>query len=139
MPDDLAEPRDDDLTAPASLVHALAQLHRERVFVPEAVDAAILRRSKRRLSRKPVRWLAAAAAAVLAGWLMWAQFGREIAPGDVNRDGRIDMRDALVLARRIAAGETSAEWDLNHDGVTDQRDADLIAREAVKLPNRGTS
>ena len=135
------EPGDEELKAPEALVVALGELHRERIFVPEAVDAAILRRTRRRLSRWPTGWWAAAAALVAAGWFGWMELGsRGRSPHqDVNGDGRVDMRDALVLARRVANGEASRQWDFNRDGVIDQRDAEAVARHAVRVGNGGAS
>ena len=132
------EPSDDDLKAPEGLVKALGELHRERIFVPAAVDAAILRRARQR-TRRPAGWLAAAAALIAAAWLGWMQFGSGPVRHDVNGDGRMDMRDALALARRVSSGDGPVEWDVNRDGKTDARDAEMLAREAVKLIGGGAS
>ena len=133
------EPNDAELAAPEALVQALRSLPRETVFVPEAVDAAILRRARRRLRPKRVTWWAAAAAAMIAVWLGWVRIGPGPGRHDVNRDGRVDIRDALLLARRVADGNAAAEWDFNRDGIIDQRDAEVVARRAVQLAGGGAS
>ena len=48
---------------------------------------------------------------------------------------KVDIVDALKLARRIRSGQTDASHDdVNHDGAIDQHDVDAIAMAAVKLP-----
>ena len=137
------EPSDDDLKAPEPLVRALRDLHRERVLVPGQVDSAILAAAARNLAKRRSRswqWISAAAALIVAGWLAWPQFGTQIAREDVNRDGRVDILDALVLSRRISSGGAQGtQWDLNHDGVIDERDVELIAKRAVRLAKGGAS
>jgi hypothetical protein len=135
------EPSEDDLRAPAPLVKALRDLHRERVLVPGQVDSAILAAAARNLAKgrgRSWQWLSAAAALVVAGWLAWMQLGTQIAREDVNRDGRVDILDAFVLSRRISSGGVQGiQWDLNRDGVIDKRDVDLIAKRAVRLAKGG--
>ena len=54
---------------------------------------------------------------------------------DVNGDGKVDVRDAWLLARRIKSGEASGDkWDLNGDGIVNAKDADAVALAAAKLP-----
>ena len=55
-------------------------------------------------------------------------------PGDINRDGRLDILDAYLLQRRIeTAAKIESQWDLTRDGQVDQRDVQAIAAESVKL------
>jgi hypothetical protein len=57
---------------------------------------------------------------------------------DFNRDGVVDVRDALALARAAEAGALlTAQFDLNGDGVIDRADADRVAALAVSLDGRG--
>ncbi|MBN1123820.1 MAG: hypothetical protein JXA82_02355 [Sedimentisphaerales bacterium] len=57
---------------------------------------------------------------------------------DIDRNGRVDIRDALKLARRIETAEPiRPEWDLNHDGAVDQADVDAVAYAAVRLKQEG--
>ena len=53
---------------------------------------------------------------------------------DVNHDGKLDILDAFLMARKVAAHEKLGnEWDFNHDGIVDTKDVDVIALGAVKL------
>jgi hypothetical protein len=61
--------------------------------------------------------------------------GRPARAADVNGDGRVDIRDALVLARKLrAGGPLEGGWDLSGDGVIDRVDVDRIARLVVSVP-----
>jgi hypothetical protein len=132
----------DDNRVPERFIAALREADKGRVFVPAELDDVILARSKanlvRRRRRTIVPWLAAAAAVVIAALVMLTPTPR--VREDVNRDGRVDIRDALLLARKISAGQALAlDWDLNHDGRVDQNDAAIIAAQAVKLTKGGAS
>ncbi|MBI3876781.1 MAG: hypothetical protein HY300_12660 [Verrucomicrobia bacterium] len=134
------------LEAPPRLVSALRDLGKTRVFVPPQVDAAILREARRHLSLTiPTRatwqpwqpWAAVAASLLLLAWLGQALFrpgARDsFAREDINHDGRVDILDALALAKRVESGAPPRGADFNGDGVVDRRDADFIARLVVKL------
>jgi hypothetical protein len=127
-------PNDD--TVPERLIAAL------RDFVPPELEAAIIRRATANLTRRRKRvvmpWVAAAAALVIAAFIMLTPTSK--AREDVNRDGRVDIRDALLLARKISSGNASAaDWDFNHDGRVDQDDTAIVAAQAVRLNKRGAS
>jgi hypothetical protein len=136
---------DSDPLIPARLE---AQLRRGYSPPPldEGVERAVQSASREHAAgRRRRRWvlvsagpLAAAAGLALAVYL--AQTGHTpgtvTAPGrvaagdhDLNRDGRVDMLDVLLLARR-APGERA---DVNGDGVGDDRDVDAVAALAVRL------
>jgi hypothetical protein len=139
--------------APARLVTALKEPSARRVFVPPAMDAAVLRAAQQHFAKPPPAfpsflrpWLlwptVATACLALAGLAFFAtrspqpQFARE----DINRDGRVDILDAFQLARKIQSGATPApSADLNNDGIVDRRDAEIIAMHAVKLKKGGKS
>ena|SRR5687768_7448645 len=131
---------DDQL--PEKVMAALRNADKARILVPAELDAAILAKAKANIVRGRRRrigpWLAAAAA-VIIGALVMLQPGPK-AREDLNRDGRVDIRDALLLARKISAGQALArDWDFNQDGRVDQRDAAVIAARAVKLSRGGAS
>ena len=57
---------------------------------------------------------------------------------DVNHDGKLDILDAFLMARKVAANEPlTKEWDFNHDGTVDTKDVDVVALAAVKLKGGG--
>jgi hypothetical protein len=120
------------------------------IEVPPAQDAALRAAARQQASRAPAprRWpwvagvaLAIAAAAVLL--LMSARGSRDgtgqrlaVAPvhGDINLDGRLDVIDALVLARQLDGGQADAiRADLNGDGTVDHSDVEWISAEVVSL------
>jgi hypothetical protein len=61
--------------------------------------------------------------------------------GDVNGDGRVDILDALMLARRVEAGDVTARpWeDLDRDGKVTRADVEQVAQLAVTLPDSDVS
>jgi hypothetical protein len=52
--------------------------------------------------------------------------------GDVNGDGRVDLKDIALVARAFGSTPTSPNWnpaaDLNGDGKIDMKDITLVAR-----------
>ncbi|MCI0343204.1 MAG: dockerin type I domain-containing protein [Planctomycetales bacterium] len=117
------------------LVEALRGLERPP-SVPPAMDEAILAAARRRLGRRRARLVRLAPWAAAAGILV-AAGGALLSPGtahaaDVNRDGVVDIRDALALARRIEAGG-AARPDLTGDGLVDRRDVEAVALVALAL------
>ena len=111
---------------PEAVIAALREADKGRVFVPPELDAAILAKASlaRERERRTMPWLAAAAALVIAAFVIFTPTPK--AREDVNRDGRVDIRDALVLARKISDGKAQGSvWDFNHDGRVDQAEANL--------------
>src|SRR6266511_923352 len=144
-------PEEASLQAPEKLLEALNDLQKERIFVPPAVDHAVLRGAREHLRRlkqpqsgwKPwLSWSAVAACLALAVWL-GERFSnltsaRPFAREDINRDGRVDVLDAFALARRIDTGGTlDPRWDINGDGYVDRADVNAIAAHAVSLAQAG--
>jgi len=144
MSDSLPE---QDSEAPEELVTALRDLSGNRLFVPPSVDEAVLVQARRRLqavARRKSRivtlapWMAAAASFVLVAWLAqllirsWTAAPPIIAREDIDRNGHVDILDALTLARQIEMG-SALNLDINGDGIVDRRDIDAVAAKAVKL------
>jgi hypothetical protein len=144
MPDD---PHQAEESPSAGVQGALRSLYGRAPGIPAAVDDTILARAQRELAarRRFRRWatglkagagLAAAAALALAAWLWTPHAGSEggnlAAREDMDGDGRVDIVDALHLARSIASGGASA-GDMNGDGRVDHADVDAIAARAVRL------
>jgi hypothetical protein len=129
----------------------LASLFGRAPMVPRAVDDAILNRARahlltraaaRRRRRLPWVGAAAAVAAACVALLVWINtsvqsrsHGSAALAGDVDHNGRVDIVDAMLLAREIEANQPArrASEDVNHDGVVDRRDVESIAMAAVKL------
>ena len=132
----------DDLTA----------LYAPDIEVPRRVDDVVLGQASRHFARhRRRRFLmravagGAAAGAVAASilWVVW--FGRpgdldQAAPAmaavheDIDQNGQVDIRDAFLLARHLATGESARRhWDVNGDGTVNGADVDTIALAAVKL------
>ncbi len=128
-----------DDALPPALEDDLKRLF-DGAVAPE-VDRAVMDRAlpiltRRRWARR-MQWTAPCAAAAAIGlmvWLGWSPARMPRLARDIDGNGRVDILDALVLARRVDAGDTSGEWDVNGDGVVDTRDADCVARSVVTLP-----
>src|SRR5258705_4810810 len=53
---------------------------------------------------------------------------------DLNHDGKIDILDAYLMAKSLAANQAqSKDRDFNRDGTVDAKDVDVIALAAVTL------
>ena len=73
---------------------------------------------------------AAAAALFLAA--LW--MSSPTAPEDIDGNGRVDILDAFVLARRLkTSAAIQPAWDVTGDGRVDVADVDAIAMAAVRL------
>ncbi|MBI2928814.1 MAG: hypothetical protein HYY24_24390 [Verrucomicrobia bacterium] len=156
---------DDLQPLPARLAAAFGSLQAARVFVPPAVDAAVLRAARAHFeahqrSARPVagslagllnsaraRWLRAPAIALgaLAVLAIVVVTGLRIVmtrsvsqptKADIDQNGRVDILDAFALSRSLSAGRPPRPaWDVNGDGLVDQRDVAAVASQAVRLNN----
>jgi hypothetical protein len=139
------EPQDD------RLAKHLRALGRPPMTVPQSVDDAILAAARARLARKraserTAAWAAAATVVLAMGLAVLPPIARRQAAAppatsalnmDVNGDGRVDILDALALARYVEAGAPyRAEWDLNRNGILDPGDAVVLASTVVKIGER---
>ncbi len=153
-----------DPQAPRELINHLSKLYAAQSPVPPVVDEAVLACARRQmLSRRPrrvLRWaVPPAAAAAVIMWVVFNPFAtpdRTIDPlasseqrhgladaiavsRDIDGNGRVDILDALALARSIKDGRVGDRlWDFNGDGAIDRQDVDAVARSAVRL-NKGAS
>jgi hypothetical protein len=59
----------------------------------------------------------------------------EARPGDVDRNGTVNILDAFELAKKIESAQNRGPgWeDVNGDGVLDKADVDRIAHMAVRV------
>jgi hypothetical protein len=130
---------------PALLRADLVQLDQLRTAIPGRLDARILSSaksgySKRMIFRRPGRWLMVAGTLAATVAILLVLHAEHLTPlfrlarEDINRNGKVDMLDAYVLAKKIDAGEKlDPKWDVNGDGVVDQADVDWIANAAVHI------
>ena len=132
----------DDPQLPGSLKSELFRLYRVDVRASAEVDRGVLNRARAHLARRGrlrlfigIAGAAVAVIVVVTAIIVQHRPARYIAAanGDVNGDGVVDIRDALLLARKLDGGKVSG-IDVNHDGVTDRRDVDAIAMLAVRIP-----
>jgi hypothetical protein len=138
---------DENLRAPTRLIEALKSAPKERLFVPPAVDEAVLRTSRAHLKNCESRsfggksWIswAAMAACLMLGASLGHRYLQPPQRGpfdraDLNRDGRVDILDAFVLAEKIETGVfLDPGWDINRDGRVDRADVNAIAARAVSV------
>ncbi len=157
-------PTDSDLQAPPAFVRDLIALYAPPSAIPPTTDQAILARTRRqsvgrRRRRLLLRWTVPPAAA--AAVLMWVVFNPLVTPDvddspyfeaadpvatrqladhrDIDGNGRVDILDALALARSIKDNRVAEQpWDFNGDGAIDRNDVDAVAQSAVSL-TKGTS
>jgi hypothetical protein len=123
------------------------------------LDAAFEHLSRRRKTRRILRWtvgvsaatVVAAAAVIMIGLVIMPTLDREkelpVSPDtlnswyfeqaineDIDGSGRVDILDAFALARQIEnKGEKNPAWDINGDGAINQKDVDSVALAAVRL------
>jgi hypothetical protein len=156
MPEQPVNPeRGNESEAPRALVEALGGLHR-RVEVPAELDHTILREARAGFHRRRRFWVAAraigAAAAVAAAAVVVIVVyvdrhhssptpvaGTQVAqPGDIDGNGRVDILDAFLLAKKVEAKAPAAPGDdVNGDGVVARADGDRVASWAVRVEAPG--
>ena len=121
----------------------LGALYRSNVQIPQALDDAILTDARRHLAPRYSRRLilrigalvTAAAAVIVIVVHLSVPVSKQNASQAPVAMTKVDIVDALKLARRIRSGQIDASQDdVNHDGAVDQHDVDAIAMAAVRLP-----
>lgn len=147
----MSEPQPERDEAPTALVAALRALESD-ALPPARVDAAVLAAARARFVApvvRPRRWLhpaariglplaAAAALVVYVGIVALPPRPPEpaFAAHDFNRDGRVDIVDALVLRSRLRSGHVVGDarsLDLNGDGRADDADVLALAAQVVRV------
>jgi hypothetical protein len=72
--------------------------------------------------------------------VQWQSHGVADVREDLNGDGKVDILDAFMLAKKLQGAPASdSRLDVNGDGVIDRRDVETIAAHAVSLEKRGRS
>ena len=143
----------EETTNHEKFAEAVRRLSKETIFVPSSADEKIVRsieehfkgialfkmteeKSRMVISRWQ-KWMPLAASLLIAAIILYFSRPRTSSDvADLNRDGFVDVLDALILAREVKAGGGSL--DLNDDGLTDQQDVRAVAMRAVSM-NGGKS
>lgn len=144
----------------------LKQLHKDLsaatragIKIPQELDDAILNRAKivfdpnppkqLRLG-KPVAWIAVAALITMIIWISdvirsaittsQQTATAAVMPGDIDRNSKVDILDAFMLARILEDSANSSPPTATHindliaDGAVDRSDIQAIVAKAVALP-----
>jgi hypothetical protein len=148
-------PEQFDLDVPGPLAEALRGAYQHRIEIPARVDGAVIAAARQKFDRRRrlkvlARWgaavSAAAAAFLVAVWLLPHRNAGTPGPnqlaetlkGDIDHSGRLDIVDAMTLARHLRAGDSPrGAWDVNGDGKVDQKDVDALAAASVSLKQQG--
>jgi hypothetical protein len=147
------------------LEKALKAMARDRVFVPPGTDEKIVgairehfqaaneagnpgvgvsplakkseglgRRGSTRKHKHWQKWMPLAASIAIAGLILY--FSRPMPDrADINRDGTVNVIDALILAEQVRAGKGR---DVNGDDTVNEADAAEIAARSVDLERSGS-
>jgi hypothetical protein len=137
---------------PPRLQSALSGLYGAGPAISRELDERILGAAREQAGRRArMRWVlryaigsVAAAAAVILIVINLPRREQAASQGggpaavamadDLNRDGKLDILDAYLLAKGLADKQPLAkEWDVNGDGVINGKDVDAVALAAVKL------
>ena len=139
----------------------LNTLFKPHFSVPPEIDRAVMDQAHRHFVRRDWHrrlfsrvglWRIAAAAAVII-FAFSLNLTQKPGPStsrsvlveaeavDIDRNGRVDILDALKLARHIESADRSKTnlslrkqgWDINGDGLVNRNDVDLVASSAVRL------
>ena len=136
--------KDDELEAPPKLLAALSQLPQELIFVPRAVDEALVKAARRHLSpaqKKNSRWFrlvpwtvatAGFAAAVILAYPYAKQFLSFETSAKSARRGWENKGQSGVQPQ--THGLVFLREDVNQDGKVDILDAFILARELKSGP-----
>jgi hypothetical protein len=116
---------------------------RRNLFIPPALDQTILKHAREHLTGEPKggpfgfwNWFAlstATALIVLMIFLLPRTKTPVIAREDINRDGQVDILDAMSLARSLENSTAAPTLDQNNDGKLDEADIRAVALAAVRI------
>jgi hypothetical protein len=119
---------------------------RARIFVPPTLEEAILKNAREHFEGAPTnprvswrRWWifgVPAFAAIVIAFLVFNHRAPQLAREDINRDGRVDILDALALARAVEGKTNNERLDQNGDRQLDDADVRAVALAAVRLDRK---
>lgn len=142
------ESREDFLALSSGLKSLFAARVQPTADADEIVRAEIRQHFARtapprsRISWRNLPWAIAAIILIsVLSWMIWPGYHSNKQtpllahqPADLDGNGRIDILDAMSLARILEGGlPEESRFDLNGDGAFDQRDVDFVAMQAVRL------
>ncbi len=146
---------EDEISVSPRFSKDLHMLLEPKAAIPSEIDRKIQRKARRYFRRRRawrlVRYPAAAAVIAAAGFIGMAVLNRpgvsdsirsgtgQVCREDIDRNGTVDIRDALFLARKVESqAEINRQWDINQDGLVNRVDADRVAMVAVNLSRQET-
>lgn len=119
---------------------------RRNLFVPPALDREILKQAREHLTGEPKgrpfgfwNWFALSTATALIALLIFLlpRFKTPtVAREDINRDGQVDILDAMALAKSVEASAANPALDQNGDGQLNESDVRAIALAAVRIDRK---
>jgi hypothetical protein len=119
---------------------------RRNIFVPPALDREIIKQAREQLSGEPKgrpfgfwNWFALSAATALIAamiFLLPRIKTPAIAREDINRDGQVDILDAMALAKSLENPSANAAYDQNGDGKLNEADVRAVALVAVRMDRK---
>ena len=122
---------------------------RRNLFVPPALEHSILKQAREHLTsgpantkRRPFRfwnWFALSTASALVVLLIFLlpRFKTPvIAREDINRDGQVDILDAMALAKSLEHPAANPALDQNGDGKLNEADVSTVAFVAVRIDRK---
>ena len=129
------------------LAESLRQAEESRnIFVPPALDREILKQAREHLTGEPKgrpfgfwNWFALSTATALIAvmiFLLPRMKTPAIAREDINRDGQVDILDAMALAKALEHPAGSPAYDQNGDGKLNEADVQAVALVAVRMDRK---
>ncbi len=125
---------------------------RTRVFVPRTLDETILKEAREHFQGPPASapafWSARAmrrfwivgiptfATAIIFAFILINHRAPQLAREDINGDGRVDILDALALAKAIEGKNDNERFDQNGDRQLDDSDVRAVAMAAVRVDRK---
>jgi hypothetical protein len=119
---------------------------RRNLFVPPALDQTILKQAREHLTTEPKarafgfwNWFALSTATALIAlmiFLLPRMKTPAIAREDINRDGHVDILDAMALAKSLENSTATRTLDQNDDGKLDEADIRAVALAAVRIDRK---
>ena len=119
---------------------------KRRIFVPPTLDEAIVKQAREHLTGEPKgrrfgfwNWFALGTATALIAVMIFILPRIKtpvIAREDINRDGQVDIVDAMALAKSVEGSATNPAFDQNGDGKLDDADVRAVAFAAVRIDRK---